>query len=703
MDKIKRFIKYDLFVMLLDVIAVNASWFIAVVLRFSIKGIIDPQINSYVDTIIYFAPFYTLICIFVFSLCKLYGGMWRYAGIGDVNRIVLSNVVTIVIYVIATLFFYHRMPISCYVMGAFMQLFAVSFIRFAYRFALLEKRQIGKSNAQNALVIGTKDNGRQTISLLSIGIQYRPVAVIDCRSKDSGKLMDGIPVYDRADFESVVSKNKIKAVFLADSKIDDDFRAKVIEFCKEHQIKFSDYTAFFNYQGDVDSFTDVVLTQTDQVPEDKKSIPFSPPDISDAEINEVVEAMKSGWITTGPRVKLLERRLAAFIETGITDYDTEHEAEKWSNRVACLYSATAAEELNLRVLGICEGDEVINPAYSYTASASAAVHCGATVKFVDIQKDGDSVTHMPEIDYEALENAITEKTKAIITVDLGGILCDYDKVFDIVERKKSIFTPIEGDGKLLGDLSSRIQKALGRVAIVADGAHALGGSRIFRGEKKYCGAIADFTSFSFHAVKNFTTAEGGASTWRSIYGIDDAEIYHMYQLLSLHGQSKDALAKSKVGAWEYDIVGPWYKCNMTDIMAAIGLRQLDRYAGLLDRRVEIIKRYDEACDRLGISHLVHHTDDMDSSNHLYLIRIPDITVEKRNELITEMAEQGVSTNVHYKPMPMMTAYKDMGWDIKDFPNSYDYYQNLITLPLHTKLTDADVTYIIDKLETVIKS
>ena len=701
MDKIKRFIKYDLFVLLLDVIVVNASWFLALFLRFFLNGRLDPLLGNYIDTVIYFSPIYTVICIIVFALFKLYGGMWRYAGIGDVNRIIFANVITVAIHVVATVFFYQRMPVSYYAMGAFIQLFSVSFIRFVYRFALLEKRQIGKTNAKNALVIGTKDNGSQTIKLLSIGIQYRPVAVIDCRSKDSGKLMDGIPVYDKSDFESVISKNKIKAVFLADSRIDDEFRNKVIEFCKEHHIHYSDYTAFFNFQGDVDSFTDVVLTQTDQVPEDKKSIPFSPPDISDSEINEVVEAMKSGWITTGPRVKLLERRLAAFIETGLTDYDTEHEAEKWSNRVACLYSATAAEELNLRVLGISEGDEVIIPAYSYTASASAAVHCGATIKFVDIQKDGDKTTHMPEMDYDALEKAITPRTKAIITVDLGGIICDYDKVFEIVNRKKDLFTPVASDGKPLGDLSHRIQESIGRVAVVADGAHSLGGSRIFNGEKKYCGAIADFTSFSFHAVKNFTTAEGGASTWIPKSGIDNAEIYKMYQLLSLHGQSKDALAKTKAGAWEYDIVGPWYKCNMTDIMAAIGLRQLDRYAGLLDRRIEIIKRYDEACDRLGISHLVHHTDNMDSSNHLYLIRIPNIDVEKRNELITKMAEQGVSTNVHYKPMPMMTAYKDMGWDIKDFPNTFDYYHNLITLPLHTKLSDEDVKYILNTLESVV--
>jgi dTDP-4-amino-4,6-dideoxygalactose transaminase len=703
MDKIKRFFKYDFFIFLLDIIAVNASYFLALVLRFSLNGRMDPLIDKYLDTVIYFAPIYTLICIILFFAFRLYGGMWRYAGIADVNRILFANVITALVHVVATVLFYQRMPITYYVMGASIQLVAIGAIRFSYRLAILEKRQITKSNAINALVIGTKENGSQTLKLLSIGIKYRPVAIIDCDSKDAGKLMNGIPVYGKNEFEAVVNKNKIKAVFLADSGIDKEFRKDVIKLCKEHQIQFGDYTSFFSYKGDVDSFDEILQTQQSQSSDEKKSIPFSPPDIGDAEINEVIETMKSGWITTGPRVKLLERRLAAFIETGKTDYDTESNSDRWSNRVACLYSATAAEELNLRILGIGEGDEVIVPAYSYTASASAAVHCGATIKFVDIQKDGDSVTHMPEMDYDALEKAITEKTKAIITVDLGGIICDYDRVFDIVERKRALFIPKESDGKPLGDLSSRIQKSIGRVAIVADGAHSLGASRMFRGEKKYCGAIADFTSYSFHAVKNFTTAEGGASTWTTKEGIDNAEIYHMYQLLSLHGQSKDALAKTKVGAWEYDIVGPWYKCNMTDITAAIGLRQLDRYAGLLDRRVEIIKKYDEACDRLGISHLVHHTDYMDSSNHLYLIRIPDITVEKRNELITKMAEQGVSTNVHYKPMPMMTAYKDMGWDIKDFPNTYDYYHNLITLPLHTRLSDDDVGYIIEKLENVVRA
>ena len=436
----------------------------------------------------------------------------------------------------------------------------------------------------------------------------------------------------------------------------------------------------------------------------KKTIPFSPPDISESEIAEVCEALKSGWITTGPRTKLLERRLAAFIETGRNGIDCTEpgNTEKYSNRVVCLNSATAAEELNLRVLGIGPEDEVIVPAYTYTASASAALHCGAKVVFADIRKDGDPATHMPEMDYDALEKLINERTKAIVTVDLAGIVCDYERVFGIVEEKKNLFRPAESDGTALGDLSSRIQKALGRVAVVADSAHSLGASRLFRGEKKCCGAIADFTSFSFHAVKNFTTAEGGASTWLPVSGVEDAEIYKMFQLLSLHGQNKDALAKTKLGAWEYDIIGPWYKCNMTDIMAAIGLRQLDRYPGLIERRTQIINKYDSVCDELGISHLVHHTADMDSSNHLYLIRVPGIDADTRNLIIEKMAERGVATNVHYKPLPMMTAYKALGWDIKDFPNSYDYYHNLISLPLHTLLTDEDVEYVCEALRGAIK-
>lgn len=402
-----------------------------------------------------------------------------------------------------------------------------------------------------------------------------------------------------------------------------------------------------------------------------RKVPFSPPDISKLEIQEVVEALHSGWITTGPRTKELEKRLAEFCHT---------------EKVVCLNSATASEEMNLRILGVGPGDEVIVPAYTYTASASAAIHCGATVIFVDSQKNGDSKTHSPEMDYDAMEAAITERTKAIIPVDLGGIMCDYERIFQAVENKKNIFNP-----------SNAIQEALGRVAIVSDCAHALGASR----HGKMAGEVADFTSFSFHAVKNFTTAEGGASTW-NIPNVNGEELYKKYQLLSLHGQNKDALAKTKLGAWEYDIIGPWYKCNMTDIMAAIGLRQLDRYPGLLERRKGIIKKYDAVCDELGVFHLHHYGEDYNSSGHLYLTRIPGIDEKQRNEIIEKMAENGVATNVHYKPLPMMTAYKAYGWDIKDFPNAYDYYHNLITLPLHTKLSDEDVEYVIANFRNIVK-
>lgn len=433
---------------------------------------------------------------------------------------------------------------------------------------------------------------------------------------------------------------------------------------------------------------------------EKRVIRFSPPDISELEIIEVTEALRSGWITTGPRTKMLERRLAAYIETGRTDIDcsTEEAVERYSRKVVCLSSATAAEEMNLRVLGVGAGDEVIVPAYTYTSSASAAIHCGATVKFVDIQKDGDPLTHLPEMDYEALERAIGPKTKAIIPVDLGGIVCDYERIFEIVERKRELFHPLDDQSNPLSELSSRIQQAIGRVAVVSDAAHALGASRDFRGQRKNVGAIADFTSFSFHAVKNLTTAEGGASAWLPLEGIENAEIYKMFQLLSLHGQSKDALAKEKSGAWEYDIIGPWYKCNMTDIMAAIGLRQLDRYQGLLNRRAQIMAVYDKACDELGISHLVHHTDYMDSSNHLYLIRVPGIDIEQRNEIIEKMADRGVPANVHFKPLPMMTAY---GKDCSAYPNAYDYYHNLITLPFHTLLSDEDAEYVCETLTEVV--
>ena len=404
---------------------------------------------------------------------------------------------------------------------------------------------------------------------------------------------------------------------------------------------------------------------------EKRTISFSPPDITELEINEVIEALRSGWITTGPRTKLLERRLAEYCHT---------------SKVVCLNSATAAEELNFRICGIGAGDEVIVPAYTYTASASAAIHCGAKVIFVDSQKDST------EMDYDKVAAAITSKTKVIVAVDLGGIIADYAKLYEVVEKKKKLFVP---GGNT--DLGRKVQKAIERILIFSDAAHALGASRC----GKMAGEIADFTDFSFHAVKNFTTAEGGASTWRDISGIDNEEIYHQYQLYSLHGQSKDALAKTQIGSWEYDITGPWFKCNMTDIMASIGLRQLDRYPSLLARRKEIIGRYDDMCDELGVKHLIHYTEDGNSSGHLYLTRIPGASDEIRREIIVKLAERGVSTNVHYKPLPMMTAYKEMGWDIKDFPNAYDYYANLITLPLHTKLSDEDVDYVIANFKEVV--
>ena len=403
----------------------------------------------------------------------------------------------------------------------------------------------------------------------------------------------------------------------------------------------------------------------------KRNIPFSPPDISELEIEEVVKALRSGWITTGPRVKELERRLASYCHT---------------SRVVCLGSATAAEELNFRVCGIGEGDEVIVPAYTYTASASAAIHCGAKVVFVDSQKDNC------EMDYDAVVEKITERTKAVVAVDIGGIVADYDKLYAAVESKRALFRPKQDNS-----LGARIQQSIGRVLVFADCAHALGA----QWHGKMAGEIADFTDFSFHAVKNFTTAEGGASTWRDIEGIDNDELYHQYQLYSLHGQSKDALAKSQIGAWEYDIIGPWYKCNMTDIMAAIGLRQLDRYEEMLKRRGEIISRYDEMCDELGVKHLVHSGENFQSSNHLYLTRIPGIGDAERREIIVKLAERGVNCNVHYKPLPMMTAYKEIGWDIKDFPNAYSYYSNLITLPLHTKLSDEDVEYVVTNYKEVV--
>lgn len=395
-------------------------------------------------------------------------------------------------------------------------------------------------------------------------------------------------------------------------------------------------------------------------------ISFSPPDVGELEIEQVAEALKSGWITTGPKTKELEKKVAEFC--GV-------------NRAVCLGSQTACAEMALRVLGIGAGDEVIVPAYTYTATASVVCHVGATLKFVDVQKDS------LEMDYEALENMITEKTKVIIPVDLAGVPCDYNRIFEIVEKKKHLFCA-----------QNEIQRAMGRISVNADAAHAFGA----KWHDKMVGSIADFSSFSFHAVKNFTTAEGGALTWKTIPEIDDEDIYHQLQLLSLHGQSKDALAKTQLGAWEYDIVGPWYKCNMTDIMAGIGLAQMKRYPVMLERRKEIIEKYDTAFKPLGIEVLPHYTETYQSSGHLYITRIPGVTLEQRQEIIIKMAEAGIACNVHYKPLPMMTAYKNMGFDIQDFPNAYDRFENEITLPLHTKLTDEEVEYVIENYCQVVK-
>lgn len=397
-----------------------------------------------------------------------------------------------------------------------------------------------------------------------------------------------------------------------------------------------------------------------------KNIQFSPPDISESEMDEVVKTLRSGWITTGTRTKDFEKRIAEWVGT---------------EKCVCLNSQTSCAEMALHVMGIGPGDEVITSAYTYTATASVVCHVGAKLVLIDIQPG------RLEMDYDAVENAITEKTKAIIPVDLGGVPCDYDRIFDIVERKKNLFKP-----------NNDIQAKLGRIAVMADTAHAFGA----RWHGKMVGNIADFSSFSFHAVKNLTTAEGGALTWRTIPGISNEDIYHLLQLLSLHGQSKDALAKTKLGAWEYDIVGPYYKCNMTDIMAAIGLKQFERYPGMLMRRREIIGRYDAALRPLGVITLNHYTDEFESSGHLYITRVPGITSEQRNEIIAKMAERGVACNVHYKPLPMHMAYKNLGFDIKDYPNAYNFFENEITLPLHTCLTDEDVGYVIEQYINVIK-
>lgn len=403
------------------------------------------------------------------------------------------------------------------------------------------------------------------------------------------------------------------------------------------------------------------------------AISFSVPDITESEINAVADTLRSGWITTGARVKEFEKKIAQFYQTGFSETGTP--------RCVCLNSQTACAEMSLRLLGIGEGDEVIVPAYTYTATASVVCHVGATLVLVDTQPDS------LEMDYDKVESLITEKTKAIIPVDIAGVVCDYDRIYSIVESKRSLFTP-----------KNEIQRAIGRVAVVADTAHAFGAKR----NGVSAGAIADFSNTSFHAVKNLTTAEGGALSWRRIDGISDDEIYRTLQLYSLHGQSKDALAKKQIGSWEYDVFGTWYKCNMTDVHASIGLSQLARYPEMLARRRQIIEMYDSRLLPLGIKVLPHYTDFSTSSGHLYMTRIDKITEEERNEIIVKMAERGVPCNVHYKPLPMLTAYKSLGFDIKNFPNSYKNYSTEITLPLHSALTDEQAEYIIDCYTDVLK-
>lgn len=397
------------------------------------------------------------------------------------------------------------------------------------------------------------------------------------------------------------------------------------------------------------------------------TVPFSPPDITEAEINEVAEALRSGWITTGPKTKEFEWKIAEFVHT---------------KKAVCLNSATACMELTLHLLGVGPGDEVITSAYTYTASASVVCHVGATLVLVD------TAPNSYEMDYEKMEQAITKRTKAIIPVDIAGIMCDYDRIFEIVERKKRDFCA-----------SNKLQEMIGRIAVVADSAHAFGASRL----GKMCGEVADFTSFSFHAVKNLTTAEGGAVVWNSIPGVEDDWIYTQFQLLSLHGQSKDALAKSKLGCWEYDIVLPAYKCNMTDIMAGIGLAQMKRYPEILERRKEIVDKYDKGFKELPVEVLTHDVEEYHSSRHLYLVRLNGKGVEYRNQFIKNMAESGIACNVHYKPLPMHTAYINMGFNIKDYPNAYHQYENQVTLPLHTCLTDKQVEWVVEMVSRLLEN
>lgn len=397
----------------------------------------------------------------------------------------------------------------------------------------------------------------------------------------------------------------------------------------------------------------------------RMNIPFSPPDMSEKEVQMVADALRSGWITTGPKTKEFEHKIAEYCHT---------------DKAVCLNSATACMELILRVLGVGPGDEVIVPAYTYTATASVVCHVGAKLVMVDVAPGTF------EMDYDKLADVITPQTKVITPVDLGGVMCNYKKIFEIIEQKKSLFTP-----------ANEIQKAFGRIIVMCDAAHAFGAEQ----EGKKCGEVADFTSFSFHAVKNLTTAEGGALTWKNIPGIDNEWLYKQFQLFSLHGQNKDALAKTQLGAWEYDIVSPAYKCNMTDIIASIGLAQFERYSGMLQRRHEIIARYESALKNFSVQTLNHHGVNHTSSGHLFIVRLLDRTLEERNEIIVKMAERGIACNVHYKPLPMMTAYKALGFDIKDYPNAYNQYVNEVTLPLHTRLSDEEVEYVINNFVDII--
>lgn len=664
-NKLARFL-----MILSDVIMANFAYLLGLLLRFYVKFEFQSGAAQYIPKFFYFLPIYAVICIGVFYVFKLYNTVWKFAGLKDLNRILLACLVTGALHALGITLLFGKMPLTYYFLGPIIQFVFITISRFAYKYYLSEHdtRTSLKYANKNAAIIGIDEIAQFAVRHLNESKTYRTVCLLDATNTDKEKkYVNGIPVLSLSTLETTLDTKKISYVVIADQALSEEDKKTITETCDAKGIEVDDFVEYIHNNNA--SFTPVSLKTNET---GARVIPFSPPDITEAEISEVKKALKSGWITTGPRTKELEKRLAAFCNT---------------SKVVCLNSATAAEELNFRICGIGEGDEVIVPAYTYSASASSAIHCGAKVIFVDSQKDNC------EMDYDKVAAAITEKTKAIVAVDLGGIIADYDKLFDIVEKKKELFVPKAGN-----DLGARIQQAVGRVLVFADCAHALGATR----NGKHAGEIADFTDFSFHAVKNFTTAEGGASTWRDIDGIDNDEIYHQYQLFSLHGQSKDALAKSQIGAWEYDIIGPWYKCNMTDVMAAIGLRQLDRYPALMERRKEIIHKYDEVCDKLGINHLIHYTKEANSSGHLYLTRIPGINDQQRREIIVKLAECGVSTNVHYKPLPMMTAYRQLGWDIKDFPNAYNYYENLITLPLHTKLSDGDVDYIIDIFERVVK-